>query len=651
MTISSTNRKAGPFLGDGVNTSFPFAFKIFTPADVLVVHADADGLEVALSLGSDYTVSQNSDQNAAPGGTVVLPTALATGTTVTIGSKVPVLQPIDITNLGGFYPRVINDALDRATVQIQQLSEQVDRSLKTAFSVADGVTLAMPVPVPNRVLGWNTDGTALVNQDPASIVTDNSAAVNARLTSTISDYASPLSNKGAALIGWQRTAAGSVARTLWAKAAELKSVLDFGADLSGEASSSAAFQAAFASGGDIYVPGGDYLISSNVVLGNRTNVVFSKGAKLIAGANDLVIISSATAYYSSLVNATFDGNGHSDVRGTDLSNMRLSAGLFGCSFENMSIGVVARYGCFGTQFANMNAWKVPYPLMVLENASVLDVMHPTFDNETAIGGDGTGTGISVLDGSGSNLGVRITGGYIQGFAVGVLDSGIGTNISDTYFEANTSADISASGARSSTYKGLQHFGPSGLAAYKLRSTDSVTVLFPTMASGSRTALYDVDSSNTNMQELRPASAAYLNTPTGSLAYVGTIPISSKGSWTPSVRGTSSPGSATYSTASGSWSDVGGVATFACSITWSGHTGAGNLTVSGLPDALAPSSFSPSRSFCTVLQGVSFTGPVIAAQFSGSGTTIAVQQIDTSGSASLLPLPAAGTLHLSGSYSK
>ena len=44
MTISSTNRKAGPYSGNGLSTVFPFAFKVFTPDDLRVTSADALGV-------------------------------------------------------------------------------------------------------------------------------------------------------------------------------------------------------------------------------------------------------------------------------------------------------------------------------------------------------------------------------------------------------------------------------------------------------------------------------------------------------------------------------------------------------------------------------------------------------------------------------
>ena len=145
MTISSTVRIAGPFTGNGVTTTFPFAFKVFTSADLLVVRETiATGIETTLVIVTDYTVTLNADQNGSPGGSVVLLSALAATYTLTITSAVEVLQPTDLTNQGGFYPEVITDALDRATIQIQQLADSVTRSIKIPLS--DELPLNMDVP-------------------------------------------------------------------------------------------------------------------------------------------------------------------------------------------------------------------------------------------------------------------------------------------------------------------------------------------------------------------------------------------------------------------------------------------------------------------------------------------------------------------------
>jgi hypothetical protein len=152
MTISSNIRKAGPFVGNGTASTFAFTFKVFQAFDLEVVQLNvATTIETILVINSDYTVSLNADQNSNPGGSITLTAgALASGFNLVITSDIENLQPTDIVNQGGFYPDVIEDALDRATIQIQQLQEAVDRSAKLPITssadadalVADIVALA-----------------------------------------------------------------------------------------------------------------------------------------------------------------------------------------------------------------------------------------------------------------------------------------------------------------------------------------------------------------------------------------------------------------------------------------------------------------------------------------------------------------------------
>lgn len=174
MTISSSTRKAGPFTGTGVVTTFPFTFKVFQASDLLVVRLNSStSIESTLVLNTDYTVSLNQNQNTNPGGSVVLGSALASGYTLTITSDIGNLQPTDLTNQGGFYPSVINDALDRATIQVQQLAERADRSLTLALSTPSGVSATLPAPEANQLICWNGTATGLSNvssSEVASIV-------------------------------------------------------------------------------------------------------------------------------------------------------------------------------------------------------------------------------------------------------------------------------------------------------------------------------------------------------------------------------------------------------------------------------------------------------------------------------------------------
>jgi hypothetical protein len=175
MTISSTDDpRAGPFNGNGSQTAFPFEFKAFSKEDLLVVRTDADGLEFTLVLDSDYSVTLNADQNADPGGSITYPVsgaALPAGETLTIASNLDYTQETDITNGGGFYPQVIEDALDRNTMLIKQVNSKVDRALQVAVSTPDDVDVILPPPSAQKIIGWNDTATGLVNRDITDFAT------------------------------------------------------------------------------------------------------------------------------------------------------------------------------------------------------------------------------------------------------------------------------------------------------------------------------------------------------------------------------------------------------------------------------------------------------------------------------------------------
>jgi hypothetical protein len=176
MTISTENRKAGPFNGNGSASAFPFAFKVFSSADlVVVVRDDATGVETTLALTSGYTVSLNADQNASPGGSVTLVAgALATGKTLVISSSLQYLQPTDLTNQGGFYPKVITNALDRLTIFCQQLAQGVKGSFRLPITADSDISTELPIPEANKIVGWDSTAKKLRNVGAQELATISS---------------------------------------------------------------------------------------------------------------------------------------------------------------------------------------------------------------------------------------------------------------------------------------------------------------------------------------------------------------------------------------------------------------------------------------------------------------------------------------------
>ena len=201
MTINSETRVAGPFDGNDSTVSFPFTFKVFDSDEVRVV-AETGAVETDLELGTDYTVVLNADQNAAPGGSVVLAAPLATGTRLTLTSALEMLQPVELTNQGGFPPRVINSALDRLTILLQQLASVVSRTLKFPLSdgpvgdlpgrsVRAGTVLAFDEATGEPVAGPDISS---VNGVVGALVAINTVAGNIADVNTVADNITDLSN-------------------------------------------------------------------------------------------------------------------------------------------------------------------------------------------------------------------------------------------------------------------------------------------------------------------------------------------------------------------------------------------------------------------------------------------------------------------------
>jgi len=337
MTINSTIRKAGPFIGNGATTTFPFGFKVFAAGDVLAVKLTVStNVQTTLVLNTDYTVTLNQDQDSNPGGSITLTAgALPSGYTLTMTSDVQNLQPTDLTNQGGFYPDVINDALDRATIQIQQIQTGVDSSIRLPLSSTANTVL--PDPNANQLIGWNSTGDGLANIDPgtlASIVAystayadtfiGNGSTVNWTLTRNpgtlynldistngvtqvpTADYTlsgTTLTTTSAAPLGsvilvkykeglpntsgdsqdfrYLSSGTGAVATTVQAKLRQTVSVMDFGADPSFTAAvNAAAFQAAWTASNPkaVLVPTGTYLFTGTV-----TGKFYSFGTVIISG--------------------------------------------------------------------------------------------------------------------------------------------------------------------------------------------------------------------------------------------------------------------------------------------------------------------------------------------------------------------------------
>jgi len=382
MTISSTTRVNGPYTS---GTALPVTFKVFASADLNVVRLNTStGVETSLVLGSDYTVALNGNQNTNPGGTVNLTVAASATSTVTITSDIANLQPTDLTNQGGFYPEVITDSLDRATIQIQQMSEDVGRSLKGPIS--DG-NLNMELPtaaqransflafdangVPTAVVSGSTGAPTTITRqvfsgtgsqtvftlasDPGAL--GNSAQVyiggvyQQRSTYTIGGTtltfsSAPVagtdniefvnfltSNIGATsadLVTYTPTGTGAVARSAASKFGDTVSVKDFGAVGDGTTDDTVAINAALAAHASVYLPVGTYRTTAPITL-NANNILFGAGiTSVIKNTTASSVIRSVTPTGARIYHV---GGGNFKIEG---NTSGIVAGSVGLDMQNVT---------------------------------------------------------------------------------------------------------------------------------------------------------------------------------------------------------------------------------------------------------------------------------------------------------------------------
>lgn len=235
----SEQTPANSSTGNGVTTVFPYTFKILAQGDIEVA---VDG--VVKTLTTHYTLSGVGDD---AGGNVTFLTAPAADTVVTRRRDMAYVRTTDYQYQGDLPNDVLNADQDAPVLMLQQLSEQVGRSLKAPIgesepsalpSVADRASMFLAFDAAGNPIassgtgadaGLRTDlavaatGSGLVGYTPTS--TGVAGTVKSFLESLWSTGAAA----GAALIRYIQSGTGAIARAIQDKLRELPSAEDFGA--------------------------------------------------------------------------------------------------------------------------------------------------------------------------------------------------------------------------------------------------------------------------------------------------------------------------------------------------------------------------------------------------------------------------------------
>ena len=119
------------YQADGENRVWEFEFKILSPQDVSVYVTAAPGTQTHITAGYEVDMVNK---------TVTYPTLtsglapLANGTKITLVRTTPLTQEITLTQQGTLDAKVLEQAYDKLTLQVQELAEQATRSIKYLVS-------------------------------------------------------------------------------------------------------------------------------------------------------------------------------------------------------------------------------------------------------------------------------------------------------------------------------------------------------------------------------------------------------------------------------------------------------------------------------------------------------------------------------------
>lgn len=124
-----------------------------------------------------------------------------------------------------------------------------------------------------------------------------------------------------------------------------------------------------------------------------------------------------------------------------------------------------------------------------------------------------------------------------------------------------------------------------------------------------------------------------------------------GIFTPVLSGTTTAGAGTYTanTVIGRYARVGNLVTFNLTLSWTAHTGTGNMVIQGLPIAsLNVANFN--TPVTVYYNGILVTASnIIGGYIAPTSTNITLTQVAASGAPIAVPMDAVGTLYISGTY--
>lgn len=128
MTVSEASSRTALFVGDDSQVDFLFTFRVLSDEDLLVYMLDTDtDVTTLLTKDVDYTVTLTS--LGVLGGKITMLVPPTTLERIRIYRDTPLDQEVDIPSQGNFTPSVVNAALDKEVLALQEMKERTDRAI------------------------------------------------------------------------------------------------------------------------------------------------------------------------------------------------------------------------------------------------------------------------------------------------------------------------------------------------------------------------------------------------------------------------------------------------------------------------------------------------------------------------------------------
>lgn len=187
MTIASELNRV-TYTGNGVTVAFAVSYPFQSAADLVVIETIiATGVQTTKTLTTHYTVSGTTDSLGyyPNGGTVTAVTAPASTVRWTIYRDPALLQSLNLSENNALPAESLEAQLDYATMLIQRLNDQVNRSLRQPDGdSADIATIPSKVDRASHYLAFDANG------DPTAAAAGTTSTVTAFMATVLDDTSS-----------------------------------------------------------------------------------------------------------------------------------------------------------------------------------------------------------------------------------------------------------------------------------------------------------------------------------------------------------------------------------------------------------------------------------------------------------------------------